>query len=67
MLSFIVQYRVRLDPATAPYVHHIVLIECVLPPSMHDFFEDYAKNHPGSKCYRSVACQLVGIREVLGL
>ncbi|KAF0292060.1 DBH-like monooxygenase protein 1 [Amphibalanus amphitrite] len=44
-------YRVRLDPATARYVHHIVMYSCALPPSAHGVFENYVRSHPGSKCY----------------
>ncbi|XP_037076227.1 DBH-like monooxygenase protein 1 [Pollicipes pollicipes] len=44
--------RVKLDPVTAPYVHHILMFACTVPAHMHNQFDEYARSHPGSECYR---------------
>ncbi|XP_037069421.1 DBH-like monooxygenase protein 1, partial [Pollicipes pollicipes] len=43
--------RVKLDPVTAPYVHHILMFACTVPAHMHNQFDEYARSHPGSECY----------------
>ncbi|XP_037072924.1 DBH-like monooxygenase protein 1 [Pollicipes pollicipes] len=65
-------YRVKLDPATAPYVHHFVLYSCTIPAHMHDQFDEYARSHPGSECYsknmppRWSFCESVGVAWAVG-